>query len=232
MTNTQSRPGTGQDKIWQLSTRTRRILLLAPPLALAGLTVLHPQPDHNAQALVDASSWFMGFHMIQLALVGLVVVSVFVLADQLGRANAWQTCFGMGIFLVYFSAYDTLAGIGTGLAMQSARDLPTSQQEVLFDIVKDWPGLEPWVFWLSLVGTFGWVLTVGYLAVVARGGRAPRSEWMFLGLAAFFLLLGHPAPFGTIAFGSLFIAALIHERRSAPVPGAEPADSPRPALTE
>ena len=98
---------------------------------------------------MDASTWFMGFHMIQLGLVGLVAVSVFVLADQFHRASAWQTCLGMGVFLVYFSAYDTLAGIGTGLAMQSARDLPTSQQEALFDIVQDWPALEPWVFWLS-----------------------------------------------------------------------------------
>lgn len=68
------------------------------------------------------------------------------------------------------------------------------------------------VFWLSVVGTFGWVLAVGYLAVVARAAEAPRAEWLLIGLAALFLLLGHPAPFGTIAFGSLFIAAVIHER--------------------
>ena len=120
----------------------------------------------------------------------------------------------MGIFLVYFSAYDTLAGIGTGLAMRSARDLPISQQEALFEIVDDWPALEPWVFWLAILGTGGWVLALGYLAVVARAARAPRSEWLSIGLAAFFLLLGHPAPFGTLAFGSLFIAAVIHERDS------------------
>ena len=232
MSDTQTSLGTGPGTIWQLSTRTRRVLLLAPPLVLAGFTVLHPQPDNNAQSLMDASTWFMGFHMIQLGLVGLVAVSVFVLADQLHRASAWQTCFGMGIFLVYFSAYDTLAGIGTGLAMRSASDLSTSQQEALFDIVKNWPALDPWVFWLAIVGTFGWVLAVGYLAVVARGARAPRLEWVFLGLAAFFFLLGHPAPFGTLAFGSLFVAALIHERQSSHVPGRELPDGPRPALTK
>ena len=232
MSNVPTGPGTEPGTIWQLSTRTRRLLLLAPPLVLAGFTVLHPQPDHNVQALMDASTWFMGFHMIQLGLVGLVAVSVFVLADQFHRANAWQTCFGMGLFLVFFSAYDTLAGIGTGLAMRSARDMPSSQQEALFDIVKDWPALEPWVFWLSLVGTFGWVLALGYLAVVARAARAPRSEWLFLGLAAVFLLLGHPAPFGTIAFGSLFVAALVHERRSSRVPGRALPGRSRQTLTK
>lgn len=220
MSNVRTRPGTVRTAVWQLPTTTRRVLLLAPPLMLAGFTILHPQPDHNVRALLEASTWFMGFHMIQLGLVGLVAVSVFVLADQFRRANAWQTCLGMGIFLVYFSAYDTLAGIGTGLAMRSARNLPTSQQEALFDVVHDWPALEPWVFWLSILGTFGWVLALGYLAVVARAAGAPRSEWLFIGLAGFFLLLGHPAPFGTVAFGCLFIAAIIHERRSSALPQA------------
>jgi hypothetical protein len=232
MSNKQTRLGAGQGTIWQLSSRPRRLLLLAPPLVLAGFTVLHPQPDHNTQALMDASTWFMGFHMVQLGLVGLVAISVFLLADQFGRASAWPTSIGMGTFLIFFSAYDTLAGIGTGLAMRSARELPTTQQEALFDIVKDWPALEPWVFWLSLLGTFGWVLALGHLAVVARAARAPRPEWLFIGAAAFFFLLGHPAPFGTIAFGSLFIAALLHERRSSRDPGRTLPTRSHTALTE
>jgi hypothetical protein len=131
----------------------------------------------------------------------------------------------MGLFLVYFSAYDTLAGIGTGLAMKSARDLPTSQQEALFEVVHDWPALEPWVFWLALVGTFGWVLALGYLAVAARAARAPRAEWLLIGAAAIFLLLGHPAPSGTMAFGSLFVAALIHERQASRAPDGAPSQT-------
>jgi hypothetical protein len=231
MSDIRTRPDPGTGTIWQLSTRTRRLVLLAPPLVLAGFTVLHPNPDHNVQALMDASTWFMGFHMIQLGLVGLVAVSVFVLADQFHRASAWQTCAGMAVFLVYFSAYDTLAGIGTGLAMRSARDLPTAQQEALFQIVEDWPALDPWVLWLAILGTFGWVLALGYLAFVARARGAPRAEWLFIGLAAFCLLLGHPAPFGTIAFGSLFIAAVLHERQVSRVPAGTLTDASRSALT-
>jgi hypothetical protein len=204
----------GSGPLWRVPTGVRRLLLVAPPLALAGFTVLHPNPDHSAQALMDAATWFMAFHMIQLGLVGLVAVSVFLLADQLRVAAAWPTCLGMGLFLVFFSAYDTLAGIGTGLAMRSARELPGSQQEAVFQIVESWPALAWWVFWLSLVGTMGWVVALGYLAVVARATGAPRAQWILLGLAAFFFLLGHPAPFGTLAFGSLFVAVLLREWRT------------------
>jgi len=214
------RLGDERGMVWHLRPRTRRLLLLAPPLALAGFTVLHPQPDHSARGLMDASTWFMGFHMIQLGLIGLVAISVFLLADEFHRASAWPTCFGMGTFLVFFAAYDTLAGIGTGLVMRSARGLADPEQDVVFGLISSWPAWEPWVVWLSLVGTFGWVLALGSLAVSARAAGAPRSQWTALALAAFFLMLGHPAPFGTIAFGSLFVAALLRERQRSRAHGA------------
>jgi hypothetical protein len=223
---------TGRDRLWQLPTPARRLLLLGPPLALAGFTILHPQPDEHTQALMDASTWFMAYHMVQLPLIGLVAISVLLLADEFGRASAWPICLGMGTFLVFFSAYDTLAGIGTGLAMRGTRGLSESQQDTVFDLVKTWPAADPWVFWLSIVGTGGWVLALGYLTVTTRAAGAPRAQWIFLGLAAFFLMLGHPAPFGTVAFGSLFIATLIHERQSSRIPGRALPNKSQPSLTE
>ena len=134
-------PSYQADTTWRLPLPLRRALLLTPPLALAVLEVFHPHPDFNVQGLLDASTWFAWFHVIQLVLTGLVALSVLLLAADFGRANAWTTRLGMGLFLVFFSAYDTLAGIGTGLAMHSARELPAAQQEGVFTVVKDWPGL-------------------------------------------------------------------------------------------
>ena len=202
------------DRTWALPVTARRVLLIAPPLVLAVLEVFHPQPDETPQALMDVATWFAGFHVIQLVLTGFVALSVLLLADSFGRANAWVTRVGVGLFLVFFSAYDAVAGIGTGLAMRSARDLSTVQQEGVFDVVKDWPAVGP-PFALSIIGTLGWVAAVGALALAARRHRAPRREWILIGLAALFLLGGHPFPAGTLAFGCLFLAAVLHEFRSA-----------------
>ena len=198
------------DTTWRLPLPLRRALLLTPPFALAVLEVFHPNPDFNVQALLDASTWFAWFHVIQLLLTGLVALSLLLLAADYGRANAWTTRLGIGGFLVFFSAYDTLAGIGTGLAMHTARDLPAAQQEGVFAVVKDWPGVGP-VFVLSIVGTLGWVVAVGALALAARRLGASRPEWIALALAAVFLMGGHPFPGGTLAFGSIFVALLFHE---------------------
>jgi hypothetical protein len=203
----------GAGRAWPMPVALRRVLLLGPPLVLAGLEYLHPQPDETVQALMDASTWFAGFHVIQLALTGLVGLSVLLLADSFGRATAWVTRLGVGVFLVFFSAYDAVAGIATGLAMRSARDLSTAQQEGVFDVVKDWPAVGP-PFVLSIVGTLGWVAAVGALALAARRQGAPRLDWILIGLAAVFLLGGHPFPLGTLAFGCFFVAALLHEWRA------------------
>jgi hypothetical protein len=200
-------------RTWAMPIQFRRVLLLAPPLALGALEIFHPQPDENVEALMDVATWFAAFHVIQLAFAGLVAVSVLLLADSFGRANKWVMRGGIGVFLVFFSAYDAVAGIGTGLAMRSARELSVVQQEGVFDVVKDWPALGP-PFALSIVGALGWVLAVGALALAARHAGAPRLEWILIGLAAVFLLGGHPFPAGTLAFGSFFVAALLHELRS------------------
>ena len=188
----------------------RRALLLLPPLLLAGLEIAHPQPDENARAVMDVATWFAGFHVIQLVLIGLVGTSVFLLADSFGRADAWATRLGIGVFLVFFSAYDSVAGIATALAIRSARDVTAEQQEAVFEVVKDWPGFGP-PFVLSIIGTLGWVAAVGALALAARRQGAPRREWILIALAAVFLLGGHPFPAGTLAFGCFFIAASLRE---------------------
>ena len=194
---------------WALSMSLRRVLLLAPPLALAVLEYFHPAPEVNADAVMEVATWFAVFHAIQLVLIGLVGVSVLLLADSFGVAASWTIRVGIGVFLVVYSAYDAIAGISTGLAMRTARDLPAAQQEGVWVAVKDWPAFDPAVFSLNIVGTLGWVVAVGALALVVRRQGAPRSRWILIGLAALFLLAGHPFPGGTFAFASLFVAAAL-----------------------
>ncbi len=93
------------------------------------------------------------------------------------------------------------------------RHLSATQQDGILAAVQDWPGFGP-PFALSILGTAGWVIAVGALALTAYRQRIPRRVWIALGLAALFLLGGHPFPAGTLAFGSFFIAAFLLEWNS------------------
>lgn len=199
------------DPTWGLPLQLRRVLILVPPLLLACFEIAHPQPEVNAQAVMDVATWFAAFHAIQLVLVGLVALSVMLFADDFGQADTWVTRIGVGVFLIFFSAYDAVAGIATGLAMRGARDLSSLQQEGVFDVVKDWPGVGA-PFALSIIGTLGWVAAVGALALAARRLGARRRVWLLIALSAVALLAGHPFPGGTLAFGSLFVAGVLHIR--------------------
>ena len=221
-------PTASPRQLWPLSAPLRRALLLLPPLAFAAWAGIHPAPEVNAEAVMDVATWFAAFHAVQLVLMGLIALSVFLLADDFGAAGAWTTRLGIGVFLIVFSAYDAVAGIATGLAMRNARDLSPAEANGVWETVKDWPGFDPPVFALNIVGTLGWVVALVGVALAARRTGAPRTEWIFIALAGLFLMGGHPFPFGTIAFGCLFIAALLHERPwlrdRASTPAMEPRD--------
>ncbi len=195
-----------------LSTPVRRALILGPPLVVAIYEIFHPQPDVTAAAVMDVAGWFALFHAIQLVLFAFLVLSIALLAQNLGVLGHWITRLGLVLVLVFFSAYDAIAGIATGLAMRAARDLPVAEQNAVFEVVKDWPGFDPAVFAIGAVAVVGMVLALAMLTIGARRLQVGRGPVILLGLATIAALGGHPFPFGTVAFGSLFLAALWLDR--------------------
>ena len=195
-----------------LSTPARRALILVPPLVVAIYEIFHPQPDVTAAAVMDVAGWFALFHAIQLVLFPFLTLSIALLAQNLGVFGHWITRLGLVVVLVFFSAYDAIAGIATGLAMRAARDLSVAEQNAVFEVVKDWPGTEPAVFAIGAVAVVGMVLALAMLTIGARRLQVGRGPVILLALATIVALGGHPFPFGTVAFGCLFLAALWLDR--------------------
>ena len=189
----------------------RLVLLLLPPLLLAGLETLHPQPEPTVQAMLDAqrpgSPRSTPFSLFSSASSRCPCLSWPTPSDARTRGSHESASVS---FMVFFSAYDTLAGIGTGLAMRKARDLSATQQDGILARCQDWPGFGP-PFALSILGTAGWVIAVGALALTAYRQRIPRRVWIALGLAALFYWADTRSRPERLAFGSFFIAAFLLE---------------------
>jgi hypothetical protein len=184
----------------------RRVVLLGSPLALAILEIFHPERPNSASEAVEQGVWFMWFHFIQVPLIGLMALAVYLLTDGLEGRAASVSRWAIGVFAVFFSAYDAAAGIGTGYALRNAQGLSAGAQDAIYEAVKDMPVLSL-IFGLSIVGTLGWVVALIAAARALRGAGASLGPFILLILAGVFLMGGHPYPAGTLAFGSFFVAA-------------------------
>jgi hypothetical protein len=121
----------------------RRVVLLGAPLALAILEIFHPERPNSATEAVEQGVWFMWFHFIQLPLIGIIALAVYVLSEGLEGRAVMVSRWAIGVFAVFFSAYDAAAGIGTGYALCNARGLSAGAQEVIYEALKDIAGFEP-----------------------------------------------------------------------------------------
>jgi hypothetical protein len=187
-------------------TALRRLVLLGTPLALALLEIFHPEQPGGASGAVAQGTWFMWFHFIQLPLIGLIALAVYLLTEGLEGRAVRVSRWAIGVFAVFFSAYDAAAGIGTGYALRSARGLSAEGQAAVYEAVKDMPELSL-IFGLSIVGTGAWVVAVIGAAMALRRAGVSRGPFVLLILAGVFLMGGHPFPAGTLAFGCFFLAA-------------------------
>jgi hypothetical protein len=203
-----------------ISGRTvlRRLVLLGTPLALALWEILHPQPGGVAEA-VEQGGWFMWFHLAQVPLIGLMALAVYLLTEGLEGRAASVSRWAVGVFAVFFSAYDAAAGVATGYALRSVQGFPAEAQAAVFEAVWDMPGLSL-IFGLSIVGTGAWVVALVAAAMALRRAGASRGPFVLLILAGVFLLGGHPFPFGTLAFGCFFLATAWLEFAPATTPHA------------
>jgi hypothetical protein len=161
-------------------------------------------PGHASGGTTSTSC--SGFHIIQVPLIGLIALAVYLLTKGLEGRAARVSRWAIGVFAVFFSAYDAAAGIATGYALRNAQGLPAGAQEAVYEAVKDMPGLSL-IFGLSIVGTGAWVVAVISAAIALRRAGAPRVPFVLLILAGVLLMGGHPFPFGTLAFGCFFVAA-------------------------
>ena len=184
----------------------RRVVLLGAPFALAILEIFHPERPSSASEAVEQGVWFMWFHFIQVPLIGLIALAVYLLVDGLEGRAVSVSRWAIGVFAVFFSAYDAAAGIGTGYALRNAQGLSAGAQEAIYEAVKDMPVVSL-IFGLSVVGSLAWVVSLVAAAVALRRSGASLGPCILLILAGVFLLGGHPYPAGTLAFGSFFVAA-------------------------
>jgi len=198
-----------------LSPGARQTFAVGTPLALAIVELFHPHPHDLLD--VDLRRW-MVVHYAQIALFPLAAAAECVLVAGIPGTAAAVCRAAMFVFAVSYVAFDTAAGVVTGVLVQAAHASgePDAWRPAIQAI---WDhavigGSSDGTPALAVIGTMAWL--VGTLAGAAACRRAGLS-WLTtaaLVVSAFglFVFRTHAWPGGPITFGALAAAAALVKR--------------------
>jgi len=168
--------------------------------------------------------WWFTLHMIQTPMMGLVAVGLWLLVDKVAQADgwpaltlAWLSRFATFVFFVYYTALDSIGGIGLAktieLTEQFAHDGQlTSEQVKGVELILN----ATWTnHWVGGVGSFisetgSWAVFASALLAAIALFLAKKAPWPPLILLVVFgweLQVSHTMPYGPIAFTLLIISA-------------------------
>jgi hypothetical protein len=187
------------------------VLVVGAPLLLAVVELFHPHPGDLLN--LDVQTWLV-VHYVQIPLFPLAAMAMAALVRGRADIPAALCRVAMFIFAVSYTAFDTAAGVVTGILVKAARASGTPEAwRAPIDAVWTHPimGGSPLASapFLAVLGSVA--LSVGAVAAAVslkRGG----SSWapvVLLALSSFGLSIfkTHAWPGGPLTFGGLAVAA-------------------------
>jgi hypothetical protein len=219
------------------------VCLLAAPLVLVVLELFHPagfttspgmyqylsvpepyNPSFKALAYFGPHWWFI-LHMIQTPMVALVAIGLWILADLTAASTslavlvlAWLSRIATFVFLIYYTALDSIGGSGLGRTILNTQALAeqgklTTDQVGGIVSVLNTTWVDPWVggvgSFISQTGSWAAFLSALFVALALVLDR--KSSWVPALLLVGFgweLQMSHTMPHGPVAFALLIVAGI------------------------
>ena len=187
--------------------------VIGAPLALAVLEIFHPHP-HDLFRL-DLTAW-MAVHYLQILFFPLVALALALLVRGRRGLTAGACRLGAFVFGVTWVAFDTAAGVTTGILLQAAQASGTPEAWRA-PVMAVWahpivgsgavPDAAPPL--LAVAGSLAWTVACVAAAVALRRGGSGWIPVVLLVISggSFLVFKTHAWPGGPVAFGALGLAA-------------------------
>jgi hypothetical protein len=212
--------------------RSLEFVALAAPLLWVVLTLIHPGGVGNEPAPYegiadDANKWIF-VHFGQLVLTPLVAVGVWMLLDGIHSIAATVARASLVVWMVFFSAFDAIAGIAVGVLTRYANSLAGEERQAVIGAIdflfqdSKFAGGNNFSL-MGDLGHFSWVvLVIAATVALWRAGASRLVVGATLLAGLFATHAGYMAAVGLIA---LFVAELLtfRARRGEPAPVMHPA---------
>jgi hypothetical protein len=226
---------TGGRQVTSSNLVLRRFILLGTPLVLAVLMLFHPSPYEDLSGeLVPIADWWLTLHTLQFVLFAFMGASVWLLTDGLRGVSVVVSKVAAVVFAIFYDIGDAVAGISTGILARRAAELLIEEQAALVGAMEVLFQSSTKNLFFS-IGIFAFIVALVAAVVALFWADAPRVPLFLLALPVYFIGLDHAFPFGSLAFGTFFVAALWLELgRSKRVSGEDvsyPKSSPDPEVS-
>ncbi len=204
--------------------------LIGVPIAWAVLLVFHPTGagDDLYLELQDQVTPWMVVHLGMVIFIPLMAGVVFLLVRGIEGTAARICRIALVPFVVFYSAWEVLMGIGTGVLVYNVNGLPEAQQASGALMVNDFTDN-------FLIRDMGLLVSIGSVALITaliaagvalrRQAGVPLAVPVLLGLSAF-LITAHPFPFGPTGLVLFVIAVVLYARSQSAPQMAAPMPAP------
>jgi hypothetical protein len=197
------------------ATSVGRYLVYAGPLVWAVLIVFHPNPSGDSpyeDITGDVNRWLV-IHVGQLILTPFLFLAVWRLLDDLSSTAARVSRAALVVWTVFFTAYDSLQGVATGVLIRRANDLAGEEQAAVgraIDFLVEDSQLAGNISAIGLVAGAAW-LTVAIAAAIAL--HKAGAGWAVVVAACLSVLVAVHTAAAAIGYLALFLAGILRERQ-------------------
>jgi hypothetical protein len=196
-------------------TTVGRLLVFAGPLLWAVLILFHPNPGEGTpyEGIRDDVNRWLLVHVGQLVLTPLLFFAVWRLLDGLSSIAASVSRAALVVWTVFFSAYDSVQGVATGILIRHANGLAGDEQAAVagaIDFVVNDSQLAGNVSAVWVVASLSWVTVAIAAAIALHKAGAGKTVVTAACLSTVFVVHVAPAAIGLVA---LFLAGVLRRPR-------------------
>jgi hypothetical protein len=207
--------------------------LIGVPLLWGILLLFHPGGD-GTEIYLDAKdkvTAFLVVHIGMMLFIPLMALAVLLLLRGVEGTAARVSRIALVPFVVFYSAWEGLQGIGVGILVNELNGLPQADEALRADLVQDFAE-HP------LIGPFGVFGSIGSLGLIVaaiaagvalyRHAGAPVSVPVLLAISGL-LITVHPPPYGPTGLALFIVAVLLFVRSQPQARSSAPLGRPSPA---
>lgn len=213
-------------------SRNELVFVIGVPLVWAVLLLFHPTGDDEDiyAGLHDVVDRWLVAHVGMMVLIPLFAAAIYLLVRGIDNTAARVCRIALAPFVVFYTAWEVLLGIGTGVLVQDVNGLPADERGTGSDLVNEFTDnilLRDYGFFSIIGGLSLITATIAAGMALRRQAGVPIAVPILLGLSGF-LIVPHPPPIGPLGL-VLFIAAVLLYARSQPAKQSHtPMQQPRP----